>query len=441
MTRKFSLVTSTIALASLAAVFLAMPAAYADPINPSFSQYSVTVGLGQSITIVSQGSSTGVYLSSNSNSAIATVQTSGTQVVVTGVQVGSGTASICFVGTASNCTTLTITVQIAPVAIATSTTSSSGSISFGQSSPSLGIGQTIAVTISGGTAYYIAANTNAGVVSAAVNGSVVTITGLVGGSTSINVCSVENNCGTLSVSVSSSGYVSPSSTTSGQSSLSFGVTSPTVAIGQTLSVAISGGSNYFVSSNPSPNIVQASVNGNSLMLVGVNTGSASVTVCASSGGCGTLPTTVNTTGSSASVPVVVPVPAVSGSATTAALLAQISAMQSQLMQIIAAVQAMQSQLGQLVAGIGKTITSAIPGSAPSASGLYQFLKPFGLGSAGADVTALQQWLTAKGFYSGSITGFFGSLTESALKKYQTAHGIPAQGNVGPSTQAALNAGE
>ena len=78
---------------------------------------------------------------------------------------------------------------------------------------------------------------------------------------------------------------------------------------------------------------------------------------------------------------------------------------------------------------------------PTPTGGFQFTSFLSLDSTGAEVTELQKFLTAKGFYAGPITGTFGPLTESAVKLYQTAHSISPVGYVGPSTRAALNAGE
>jgi peptidoglycan hydrolase-like protein with peptidoglycan-binding domain len=47
-------------------------------------------------------------------------------------------------------------------------------------------------------------------------------------------------------------------------------------------------------------------------------------------------------------------------------------------------------------------------------------------------------LTEQGFYSGSIGGHYGSLTASAVKRYQSVHGLQQTGNVGPSTRNVLN---
>jgi hypothetical protein len=64
-----------------------------------------------------------------------------------------------------------------------------------------------------------------------------------------------------------------------------------------------------------------------------------------------------------------------------------------------------------------------------------------LKSSGAQVTALQNWLIAKGFtISAGATGYFGAQTKAALAAYQASAGIsPAAGYFGPLTRAAVNA--
>jgi hypothetical protein len=80
-------------------------------------------------------------------------------------------------------------------------------------------------------------------------------------------------------------------------------------------------------------------------------------------------------------------------------------------------------------------------TSPASSALYTFTAFMSVGSSGAQVTNLQKYLSAKGFFSGSPTGYYGALTQAAVKKYQTAHGINPAGYVGPGTRAAMNAGE
>ncbi|MDB5264881.1 MAG: Penicillin-resistant dd-carboxypeptidase-like protein [Parcubacteria group bacterium] len=70
-----------------------------------------------------------------------------------------------------------------------------------------------------------------------------------------------------------------------------------------------------------------------------------------------------------------------------------------------------------------------------------FSRDLTIGSTGADVTALQAWLIAKGFsIPAGATGYFGMQTKAALAAYQAANAIaPAVGYFGPITRAKVNA--
>ena len=50
---------------------------------------------------------------------------------------------------------------------------------------------------------------------------------------------------------------------------------------------------------------------------------------------------------------------------------------------------------------------------------------------------IQKELTAKGFACGSLDGCFGTKTKAALKRYQAAHGLEADGIFGKNTNAAM----
>ncbi|MDO8522047.1 MAG: peptidoglycan-binding protein [bacterium] len=78
------------------------------------------------------------------------------------------------------------------------------------------------------------------------------------------------------------------------------------------------------------------------------------------------------------------------------------------------------------------------GAATTAGDAYVFKNFIGLRDSGTDVLELQKRLATLGFFSGSATGYFGTVTETAVKKFQTAKGINAAGYVGPATRAALN---
>ena len=60
------------------------------------------------------------------------------------------------------------------------------------------------------------------------------------------------------------------------------------------------------------------------------------------------------------------------------------------------------------------------------------------GSKGAEVTKLQTQLKKLGYFSGNTTGYYGSITEAAVKKFQSAKGISKTGTVGPITTKALS---
>ena len=82
--------------------------------------------------------------------------------------------------------------------------------------------------------------------------------------------------------------------------------------------------------------------------------------------------------------------------------------------VTAELQSLESQLAQL--------QSQQSGSGTATS--YNFTEFLSVGSQDAQVTALQKQLTTDGLYSGPITGYFGTLTEVAVGKFQAAMGSP-----------------
>jgi hypothetical protein len=103
--------------------------------------------------------------------------------------------------------------------------------------------------------------------------------------------------------------------------------------------------------------------------------------------------------------------------------------------IASEIQSLEGQLAQLQ-------TQAAVGTSGSTTATpYDFTEFLSVGSQDAQVTALQNRLITDGFLSASATGYYGTLTETAVEKFQTAHGISPKGYVGPSTRAALNAGD
>ena len=90
-----------------------------------------------------------------------------------------------------------------------------------------------------------------------------------------------------------------------------------------------------------------------------------------------------------------------------------------------------------VSSFPRSVTSPSPFS--SFSGVLTGM--IALGAKGQDVTILQEFLQKKGFGipdDGPVTGYFGKVTEAAVKKFQEANGLEAVGNVGAKTRALIN---
>jgi peptidoglycan hydrolase-like protein with peptidoglycan-binding domain len=69
---------------------------------------------------------------------------------------------------------------------------------------------------------------------------------------------------------------------------------------------------------------------------------------------------------------------------------------------------------------------------------FRFERDIALGARGDDVSVLQELLTAKNFFFGDITGYFGPLTRTALRAFQAEYGLPQLGSVGVKTRDVLN---
>ncbi len=107
----------------------------------------------------------------------------------------------------------------------------------------------------------------------------------------------------------------------------------------------------------------------------------------------------------------------------------------------AAVQDFQSSRGLAVDGVAGSNTlaaiqgtGAAPSPAPTADATAGFLAR---GNQGNAVSDLQNALTTAGFYSGPVTGYYGTLTEASVISFQQANGLTADGIAGPVTLAEL----
>ncbi len=134
-----------------------------------------------------------------------------------------------------------------------------------------------------------------------------------------------------------------------------------------------------------------------------------------------------------SVITVAAVVAAAGAALPAASFAQMtttsSSIQAQLSIIASLTQQIQA-LQQQILGLRQQQKTATA----------QLVSTLSLGSQGDQVKILQALLAADPgiFPEGQITGFFGSATQRAVKRFQKAHGLAQVGRVGPQTLQKLN---
>ncbi|HUX35850.1 MAG TPA: peptidoglycan-binding domain-containing protein [Candidatus Paceibacterota bacterium] len=406
--------------------------------NVSLSQNNVSLSVGSNQSIAISGGNGSYSIASNSNTAAVSTSLSGTNLTVSGLAAGSTTISIC--DTANSCASLSATVS-----------SAASGLTFSANNLSLTMGSTQIVTVSGGNgAYNISSTSNSNIASASISGNagnnILVSASSASGSASINVCDSANVCGTLSVTVSAP--------TTNQV-ISFSVPSPTLAAGQTLSVTLTNtvaATGYIVLTNTAPGVAQASLDNSNLSLSGVSAGTDLLVICTiGGGGCNQLNVTVTGTGTASApataaapatttaAPAVTPTTVTQPGATVVSpqILSQIQNIKALLAQALSQIQSAQSQLAQLETQLNSASASSAGANASLSPGTFTEL--LAIGSQDDQVTALQKKLTALGFYSGPVTGYYGSLTREGVIKYQAARGITATGSLGPSTRDSLNA--
>ncbi|MDD4531262.1 MAG: peptidoglycan-binding domain-containing protein [Candidatus Pacebacteria bacterium] len=409
----------------------------------NFSQSNPTIPLGSNLTItVSGGGTSSYYVSSNSNSSKVSASLSGSSLTLYGIASGSSVINVC--SSLGSCNSLTATVSYV---------STGGALTLSQTSASLLVGQPLSITVSGGTSPYNL-GTNAGnIFQATISGNILTLTGVSAGSSSIAVCSAEGACVNLSVTVGAS-----SST-----SISLSQNTTSLIIGQTASITITGNGGYYISGNTNSSIASATISGNIASVYGVSAGNTNISICQSGGQCAVIYATVTASGSTGSSAVNTILlkfsqasPAIAVGANSSILIAGGVMGSYYVPYNSSAAVATTSISGSILTVSGKAkgttvivvcdssmncgAIQATVGTAASTSSstVNKFTRSLGIGDEGDDVEDLQERLKTDGYYSGPITGYFGSLTSAAVKKYQAANGIRQTGTMGPQTMASLN---
>ncbi|HQK64090.1 MAG TPA: hypothetical protein PLF16_02985, partial [Candidatus Staskawiczbacteria bacterium] len=241
----------------------------------TLSQSAILLNAGQTSTITSNANY--LFLKNNTNPGIANININGSNIAVTANAYGSTVATICVLGSTTNCQDLSVTVQ----------NYGASQLGFSRNNFSVYSGQSSSVTVTGGTgSYIISHNSNSTAVQAAISGSTITLTATsTSGAAAITICTTNMNyCGILNVN----------STSVNSTAVSFSQSNPFVPLNQNVTVTIFGGSgtSFYVSSNSNPSVVQPNISSNVLTLVPLAQGSSTISVCAVAGSCATLTATV-----------------------------------------------------------------------------------------------------------------------------------------------------
>ena len=270
--------------------------------NLSLSQTNLTMWPGQSMVISAYNSGGSLYLSSNSNSSVATASINGNQITVSASNYGSTQIAICSNWYSSNCATIYVDVQYQGGGWY-----GGGSVSLSQNSINLGVGQSRNITIYGGSSPYTMYPSGGNIFQATIAGDTLTVVGQNSGSGSLNVCSSGYSgyskwgCATLTVTVDNYNYWNNNYYYTYSSPVSFSQTNANLSIGQTQSISIYGGTggsyyyygNYFVEHNSNSNAVEATISGSTLTVRGLANTAAVVVVCSSTNSCGAVSVVVN----------------------------------------------------------------------------------------------------------------------------------------------------
>ncbi|MBI1975363.1 MAG: peptidoglycan-binding protein [Parcubacteria group bacterium] len=118
-------------------------------------------------------------------------------------------------------------------------------------------------------------------------------------------------------------------------------------------------------------------------------------------------------------------------------------LQTQIQELLKQIQGLQQQMTQIKTELGHSPERTAPVEdierAVSEASLPELTRPLSRGSSGDDVRELQKFLSQdRDIYPERlITGYFGSLTHAAVKRWQAKHGIPPAGVIGPHTVVQL----
>ncbi|MCX6797366.1 MAG: Ig domain-containing protein [Candidatus Doudnabacteria bacterium] len=234
-------------------------------LNPA----NLNLNAGQSATVsISSGvnlSAYPPYISSNSNSSVASASVNNYQLTVYGNTAGSTTITVCVSG-GSTCGSVYVTVGSGSIV---------GGITFSENNFTMAAGQSKQVTVGQAIypapVFYVSSNSNPNAVTAYISGNTISLYAQNSGSATIVVCRNSGACANL--------YVTVSGTTN--SAITFSDTNLSLNVGQSRAVNIYSNisGSFYISNNSNSSVVDATIFGSVLNLYGRTNGSATIAVC------------------------------------------------------------------------------------------------------------------------------------------------------------------
>ncbi|MDD4900975.1 MAG: peptidoglycan-binding domain-containing protein [Patescibacteria group bacterium] len=238
----------------------------------TFGIVDPTMTIGQNLSVPISGGTGGSYsVFSNSDTDVVTASVSDTALILVAKEGGVATVIVC--SSMGNCAPEVITVSY--------NTTTGGSLKLSQNNLWLLVGQASSITVTGGAMPYSAVGYSESVLKASFTNNILTITGVGGGSATVNVCS---NGGCVGLAV----LVSGSSSSETSSILSLSQTSLALKAGASVTVSISGNGNYFVAYNTNSTVATAAINGSSVAVNALVAGATDVSICQNGGQCAVL---------------------------------------------------------------------------------------------------------------------------------------------------------
>jgi hypothetical protein len=223
---------------------------------------NITVAIGAASSY-SVGGGTGPYTATSSNTSVATVSLTGSDLTISGLT--TGTANIVIRDSKGAVVTVAVTVPAA------------GTLALFTTAPpaiTVAIGAVPRYSVGGGTGPYTATSSNSSVSTVSLTGSDLTISGLTTGTANIVIRDSRGAVVNVAVTVPAAG------------TLALFTTAPsavTIAIGAAPTYSVGGGTGPYTSTSNNARIATTTLQGNNLTITGVAVGSATISVRDSAG--------------------------------------------------------------------------------------------------------------------------------------------------------------